>query len=792
MKNKEIKNQLHELTLIMKARAKKATPPKHGFGTHEEIIPVHTKTGKIAMQKRKVGITKKKAPASKKKAPKPKVKKNKTEKLPISGTSEYPYHLMKKNEFGQTIYPLHNPDGYPILPPEHEHKGSFEEKYGDNENYQSNITKHSLRSDKNLDFGYKVKNPPLWLEKALKEITPETLGFYTNEAYNHGGMENMLNVTKLHPERTRKLKAFFEYAIPLFKKNKIPYTFMLEQPYGRNYFNKELNRTMSSDHWIARNIEPKDLNDAYLVDPDNKEAGLKKIRKPKGSNDHMDWRTLFVQKLVIYIDSKHLPKAMALLDKQQIPQPTEPKTPQVPSKDNNGVPMPTPFDLGKVILGSVVSDENKAKFKQRYNPMNFNFNLDKKRKVEVKGFKDQNFTAPHNYTFDSLSINGKNLTKDYLLKKGVSDNFKDFNKLMEGIAKHRDSLLNFDLTKAIQDGLDDMQKVDGYKKGTKTENTERRKKFANALGLPLKPAPFKNWIKDKKIGNINGSKTDYFGFNDSIFNPIGEAKEQKIGWNNLVLDKNLKKADHIFLAPIDPFTKEVGVKGHTPYADVFVANSTTELYKLGIQNGVSNMGYGVFIIDTKNKTIEKMDIHALNKTTLEEAKKESEQIVKDNPFSIKPSKEQKPKMEETKPVINKESDAKNIAEKSKGMTVNGKPVTERDSKDFLEKYSKPLSGQFDAVGTRPFTSIKDKKDFHLDNEGKVNLLDKLLGDGLNESSFAENSKEDYYIKHLFENKFLESEKVGNNPETGYAKWKIKVRPQHKEGIKLFRDIISGK
>jgi hypothetical protein len=727
MENKEIKNQLHELTLIMKARAKKATPPKHGFGTHEEIIPVRTKTGKIAMQKRKVGITKKKTPASKKKEPKPK----------------------KKNQTPKNRPPLKIPEGW---------KDQGDPKIAA-ENYEARKLQASstrIASNEHLARNVKPKKHPVWLEGELGNILASV----------RGGVDEVSNPV-------RRVDAMVRFAFPLLKKNKIPYTLMLESMMGKG----------------LENITKNDLDLANLKD---QRSLIKEGKNPYSYRDHALNTVIFLKRLSIFVDKKHLPKTMALFDKKQIPQPTEPKNPQVPSKDINGIPIPTPFDLGKVILGSVVSDENKAKFKQRYNPMNFNFNLDKKRKVEVKGFKDQNFTAPHNYTFDSLSINGKNLTKDYLLKKGVSDNFKDFNKLMEGIAKHRDSLLNFDLTKAIQDGLDDMQKVDGYKKGTKTENTERRKKFANALGLPLKPAPFKNWIKDKKIGNINGSKTDYFGFNDSIFNPIGEAKEQKIGWNNLVLDKNLKKADHIFLAPIDPFTKEIGVKGHTPYADVFVANSTTELYKLGIQNGVSNMGYGVFIIDTKNKTIEKMDIHALNKTTLEEAKKESEQIVKDNPFSIKPSKEQKPKMEETKPVINKESDAKNIAEKSKGMTVNGKPVTERDSKDFLEKYSKPLSGQFDAVGTRPFTSIKDKKDFHLDNEGKVNLLDKLLGDGLNESSFAENSKEDYYIKHLFENKFLESEKVGNNPETGYAKWKIKVRPQHKEGIKLFKDIISGK
>jgi DNA ligase 1 len=55
------RKRIDKLIRFLKAKVK-AAPPKHGFGKHEEIIPVHTKTGKIAMQKRKVGVTKKKAP----------------------------------------------------------------------------------------------------------------------------------------------------------------------------------------------------------------------------------------------------------------------------------------------------------------------------------------------------------------------------------------------------------------------------------------------------------------------------------------------------------------------------------------------------------------------------------------------------------------------------------------------------------------------------------------------------------------------------------------------------------
>lgn len=734
------KEKLQNLSLILKARAKKqATPPKHGFGSHEEIIPVHTKSGKIAMQKRKVGITKKKSPKSKKK---PVVAKKKPSK-PIAEATTKKIKDIKIPEKWKD-------QGDPII---------ASQNYEARKLRASGMTLVSNESLKNPKA--KPKKHPVWLEEALKNILASV----------------RLGVSEIE-NPIRRVDAMVRYAFPLLKKNKIPFSLML------NIDEYEDGKLVST----VRDITESDLKLASFRNPlIDKQLGV----NPFSYRDSHLPSLKFLDNLRIYVSKKNLPKATKLMDKPEIPMPVK----EIPESFYNKV------------MKLNLSSDSREKFKKTYEPMDFSFKLGKNRNVSVKGFRNVDFgymgkeikpserlgSFPRNTTFDELTINGKKLTREYLLEKGKLDNFKDFNNLMDSLIEERGRILNFTPTdfadavvEAVNGKKNEPSPQNSYKKGNKKENTDRRKKFAQALGLKTSPTPFKNWIKDKRIGNINGSKTDYFGFNDNIFNSIGEAKEQKIGWNNLVLSPNLKKGDHIFFAPIDPFTKEIGAKGHTPYADVFVANSTTDLYKLGIENGVSNMGYGVFVIDTKNKTIEKMDIHALNKTTLEEAKRESEQIAKYNPFSLGNIKEQNKNMVESlKPAseIKQTKVAENIAEQSKGMTIEGKQISDRDSKDFLEKYSKQLSGQY---------KYKKGSDSDLDEKGKASLLEKLLDGGIDENSISLESKEDYYLRHLLDNNFIQSEKTGHNKESGYAKWKFKVKPEHLQGLKLYKELISGK
>jgi len=94
------RERIEKLLRFLKARLSKE--PKHGFGKHEEIIPVHTKTGKITMQKREVGVAKKKSPVKKEKS-----SKSKTEKIKNPNNAGENANLDTPS-FTRTLYSIDN------------------------------------------------------------------------------------------------------------------------------------------------------------------------------------------------------------------------------------------------------------------------------------------------------------------------------------------------------------------------------------------------------------------------------------------------------------------------------------------------------------------------------------------------------------------------------------------------------------------------------------------------------------------------------------------------------------
>lgn len=463
--------------------------------------------------------------------------------------------------------------------------------------------------------------------------------------------------------------------------------------------------------------------------------------------------------------------------------------------------------------------------------------LGEKGHIDAKDFDDGYYNAPRDnynfqFTYDEIRVNGKKynhdviqLWKDY---KGRSFDtyqsislpfYKQINYpnnqmgiIFTQIAENREKNLPPE-TKPTPIPKDSLKPIKTPKKKQaelSKLNTAMRKKLAETIGLKLRPAPFKNWIKEGKIPKQE-KKGNYYGFSDSALIPIAEAKDQKIGWNNLILDPNIKKAPYIFIAPSDPIIQDISSKGHTPYQDVLAADNITALYKLAVSNNIANLGYGIFAIDTKNKTIEKMDIHALNNTTLEEANKEADKLGKDN-FLQKPeptTKGQPIETDKNKPTptsINTttlpgakttslpeaevEKKARNIANKIVGMNIKGKKATTKDSDDFYQKYSIPLSNQYEAIGASWGSKIKNPQSYYASDKQKADLI-KKLEKGVKESSIKDDTTDDFFLKLLLHKKFLKAEKEGYNTETGYPKYVYYIKDEHKLGLELYANLISG-
>ena len=76
----------------------------------------------------------------------------------------------------------------------------------------------------------------------------------------------------------------------------------------------------------------------------------------------------------------------------------------------------------------------------RYKKNDFNFQMDSKRHVELKGYQEiYGKEFPNNFSYDSLKINGKNISIDWLLNTD-RDNIKN---LHNQISNHRDSFVGF-------------------------------------------------------------------------------------------------------------------------------------------------------------------------------------------------------------------------------------------------------------------------------------------------------------------------------------------------------------
>lgn len=277
--------------IVMKAFHKDSPMGKYGDVKRYEMVTVKRKNGTTFQRKQLVG-TKKKETEPKAKGIEKEIKPKKKGTGKVKGKEKNIDNTqLKADKWGRTIYPKQDEEGKPIVTPAHSYQPPFEDTYGKNpKNYKALISKFSIVSDDSLDFGYKVKKHPLWLEETLKNVKPSS---FTAQGF-HG-------IKQDDPEHTRKMDVLFNHTIPLLKKNKIPYSLLYKTQIGRPYFNKRLNREMLYDTNIARNIEPSDI----------KRTGLKESDRRITQEESL---AVFLTRLRIYIDKEHLPKAMELMD----------------------------------------------------------------------------------------------------------------------------------------------------------------------------------------------------------------------------------------------------------------------------------------------------------------------------------------------------------------------------------------------------------------------------------------------------------------------------------------------